>query len=110
MPIWVQTALLLAASNVFMTFAWYGHLKNLSTSPWYSFLVAWAKADSTAPKTTSRSTFFSREMASTNINNSRFMQRLSCFYHPQTAPDGTAPQHSTLQLSPALCRAVPHAP
>jgi uncharacterized protein (DUF486 family) len=29
------TALLLTASNVFMTFAWYGHLKNLSTSPWY---------------------------------------------------------------------------
>ena len=35
MPIWAQTALLLAASNVFMTFAWYGHLKNLATSPWY---------------------------------------------------------------------------
>lgn len=29
------TLLLLLASNVFMTFAWYGHLKNLSTSPWY---------------------------------------------------------------------------
>src|SRR5690606_36638581 len=45
----------------------------MSTSPWYSFLVACASADSTAPKTTSRSTFFSREIASTNINISRFM-------------------------------------
>ena len=27
--------LLLIASNVFMTFAWYGHLKHLNTSPWY---------------------------------------------------------------------------
>ena len=45
MPIWVQTALLLAASNVFMTFAWYGHLKNLSTSPWYiAALVSWGIA------------------------------------------------------------------
>jgi uncharacterized protein (DUF486 family) len=26
----LQTVALLAASNVFMTFAWYGHLKNLS--------------------------------------------------------------------------------
>lgn len=45
MPIWMQTALLLAASNVFMTFAWYGHLKNLSTSPWYiAALVSWGIA------------------------------------------------------------------
>src|SRR3954463_10424561 len=50
----------------------------MSTSPWYSFLVAWASADSTAPNTTSRSTFFSREIASTSINNSRFMSELSC--------------------------------
>ena len=27
--------LLLIASNVFMTFAWYGHLKHLNTSPWH---------------------------------------------------------------------------
>lgn len=26
---------LLVASNVFMTFAWYGHLRNLATAPWY---------------------------------------------------------------------------
>lgn len=30
LPIPVQTVLLLIASNVFMTFAWYAHLKNLS--------------------------------------------------------------------------------
>jgi uncharacterized protein len=29
-----QTVLLLLASNVFMTFAWYGHLKSLATAPW----------------------------------------------------------------------------
>ena len=33
-PPWLQTVLLLAASNVFMTFAWYGHLKNLADKPW----------------------------------------------------------------------------
>jgi uncharacterized protein (DUF486 family) len=32
-PIWLKTALLLTASNVFMTFAWYGHLKDLRSRP-----------------------------------------------------------------------------
>jgi uncharacterized protein (DUF486 family) len=41
----VQTVLLLAASNVFMTFAWYGHLKNLSHKAWYTAaLVSWGIA------------------------------------------------------------------
>jgi uncharacterized protein len=35
LPLPLQTVLLLVASNVFMTFAWYGHLKNLATAPWY---------------------------------------------------------------------------
>ena len=36
------TTLMLAVSNLFMTFAWYGHLKNLATSPWYiAALVSW---------------------------------------------------------------------
>ena len=40
-----QTVLLLAASNVFMTFAWYGHLKNLADKPWYTAaLVSWGIA------------------------------------------------------------------
>ena len=30
MPVIVKTILLLVASNLFMTFAWYGHLKNMS--------------------------------------------------------------------------------
>jgi uncharacterized protein (DUF486 family) len=30
-----MTVTLLVASNVFMTFAWYGHLKYLHTTPWY---------------------------------------------------------------------------
>jgi uncharacterized protein (DUF486 family) len=34
-PLSLQMALLLIGSNIFMTFAWYGHLKNLATSPWY---------------------------------------------------------------------------
>jgi len=42
----VSTAtLLLLLSNVFMTFAWYSHLKNLSTRPWYvAALVSWGIA------------------------------------------------------------------
>jgi uncharacterized protein (DUF486 family) len=37
--------LLLVASNVFMTFAWYAHLKNLHGSPWYvAALASWGIA------------------------------------------------------------------
>jgi uncharacterized protein (DUF486 family) len=36
---------LLALSNVFMTFAWYAHLKNLSSKPWWiAVLVSWSIA------------------------------------------------------------------
>ena len=45
LPIPLQTILLLIASNVFMTFAWYAHLKNLSASPWWvAALVSWGIA------------------------------------------------------------------
>jgi uncharacterized protein len=45
LPISLQTAALLIASNVFMTFAWYGHLKNLDDKPWYvAALVSWGIA------------------------------------------------------------------
>ncbi|MCJ0764192.1 DMT family protein [Variovorax terrae] len=45
LPVLLQTVLLLIASNVFMTFAWYGHLKNLAASPWYvAALVSWGIA------------------------------------------------------------------
>jgi 2-amino-4-hydroxy-6-hydroxymethyldihydropteridine diphosphokinase len=45
LPIPVQTVALLVLSNVFMTFAWYGHLKNLSTKPWWiAALVSWGIA------------------------------------------------------------------
>ena len=41
----VQTVALLIASNVFMTLAWYGHLKNLATAPWYlAALASWGIA------------------------------------------------------------------
>ena len=33
-PTWITLGLLLT-SNVFMTFAWYGHLRNLASAPWY---------------------------------------------------------------------------
>ena len=38
-------ALLLVASNVFMTFAWYAHLKNLADRPWWiAALASWGIA------------------------------------------------------------------
>ena len=44
-PVSAQTIFLLVVSNVFMTFAWYGHLKNLATSPWYvAALASWGVA------------------------------------------------------------------
>jgi uncharacterized protein len=40
-----QAALLLVASNVFMTFAWYAHLKHLAGRPWYvAALLSWLVA------------------------------------------------------------------
>ncbi|PYP80920.1 MAG: hypothetical protein DMD35_03700 [Gemmatimonadetes bacterium] len=45
MPVVFRTVSLLALSNVFMTFAWYAHLKNLSERPWYvAALVSWGIA------------------------------------------------------------------
>ena len=44
-PSFALTALMLAASNLFMTFAWYGHLKNLQAKPWIiAALVSWGIA------------------------------------------------------------------
>jgi len=41
----VTCGLLLVASNVFMTFAWYAHLKNLSAKPWWiAVAVSWGIA------------------------------------------------------------------
>jgi uncharacterized protein len=45
MSVLLQTVLLLTASNVFMTFAWYGHLDSLKDRPWYiAALVSWGIA------------------------------------------------------------------
>ena len=45
MPISMQTVGLLILSNVFMTFAWYGHLKNMAGKPWWiAALVSWGIA------------------------------------------------------------------
>jgi uncharacterized protein (DUF486 family) len=44
-PASAQTILLLIASNVFMTFAWYGHLKSLNDRSWYvAALISWGIA------------------------------------------------------------------
>lgn len=45
MAITLQTILLLTLANVFMTFAWYGHLRNLSDKPWWiAALLSWSIA------------------------------------------------------------------
>lgn len=45
MPVIVPTTLLLIASNVFMTFAWYAHLKNMNQRAWYvAALASWGIA------------------------------------------------------------------
>ena len=45
MPVIEKTVILLVISNVFMTFAWYAHLKHLSQRPWIiAALVSWGIA------------------------------------------------------------------
>ena len=44
-PVVLRTTFLLVCSNVFMTFAWYAHLRNLSSRPWYvAAIVSWGIA------------------------------------------------------------------
>jgi len=45
MHTYALTTLMLACSNVFMTLAWYGHLRNLADKPWIvAALVSWGIA------------------------------------------------------------------
>ena len=45
MPVIARTAALLVISNVFMTFAWYAHLRNLGQRPWLvAALASWGIA------------------------------------------------------------------
>ncbi|MDD2894218.1 MAG: DMT family protein, partial [Halothiobacillaceae bacterium] len=45
LPPVVQAAGLLVLSNIFMTFAWYAHLKNMNDKPWWiAALVSWGIA------------------------------------------------------------------
>ena len=45
LPAPALSVLLLVASNVFMTFAWYAHLKHMSAKPWWTAaLVSWGIA------------------------------------------------------------------
>lgn len=39
-----RTILLLTASNIFMTFAWYGNLKNTTLPIWKLILISWGIA------------------------------------------------------------------
>lgn len=44
-PVIVQTVGLLTLSNIFMTVAWYGHLKGLASKPWWiAALISWGIA------------------------------------------------------------------
>lgn len=44
-PVIVQTVGLLTLSNIFMTIAWYGHLKGLASKPWWiAALISWGIA------------------------------------------------------------------
>ena len=44
-PVFTQTAGLLLLSNLFMTVAWYGHLKNLASKPWWvAAIISWSIA------------------------------------------------------------------
>lgn len=41
----LKTVVLLSVANIFMSFAWYAHLKELSTKPWIvAALISWAVA------------------------------------------------------------------
>lgn len=45
MAVIVRTTLLLICSNIFMTFAWYAHLRNLNDRKWYiAALASWGIA------------------------------------------------------------------
>ena len=45
MPVVATTVLLLICSNVFMTFAWYAHLRDLNQKPWIvAALISWGIA------------------------------------------------------------------
>ncbi len=44
LPTALTPVLLLLVSNIFMTFAWYGHLKYKSTALWIVILVSWGIA------------------------------------------------------------------
>ena len=44
-PAVIKAVLLLVASNVFMTFAWYAHLKDMKAKPWFiAALLSWGIA------------------------------------------------------------------
>ncbi len=45
MPVVLRTILLLVGSNLFMTYAWYGHLKTLDHRPWFvAAVLSWGVA------------------------------------------------------------------
>jgi uncharacterized protein (DUF486 family) len=44
-PVIYRTIFLLVCANCFMTYAWYGHLKNMASKPWWlAAIVSWSIA------------------------------------------------------------------
>ncbi|MCU0767988.1 MAG: DMT family protein [Burkholderiaceae bacterium] len=44
-PVIAQTTILLIGSNIFMTFAWYAHLRDLNDRPWWiAAFLSWGVA------------------------------------------------------------------
>lgn len=66
----MRTIILLTISNIFMTFAWYGHLKYRTSALWKVILVSWGIAFS---NTVSRS----RRIGSVRMNSARRSSRPS---------------------------------
>ncbi len=45
MPVVLKSGVLLVLSNIFMTFAWYAHLRNMNNKAWYvAALASWSIA------------------------------------------------------------------
>ena len=73
MSVLLTTASMLAAANVFMTIAWYAHLKSLNSKPWYvAALLSWGVARSGICASRPSSITYGRAFASA-------APRTSCF-------------------------------
>jgi uncharacterized protein (DUF486 family) len=82
MPVYLKTIFLLICSNLFMTFAWYAHLKNLQNKPlWVAILVSWSIAlfEYTFQVPANRIGFFSGEISLAQLKILQEVITLSLF-------------------------------